>query len=351
MDKTEDPSIPRDRKSEYKETEHILSRSASHGSMESAISSEDMGHSMFKKSKKKSTLSQMKRNLRTYIGLKTWYTTTMLYFFCAVALISTIMSVVSGPAEDKFDDFIGMRNRHMGDAKGFFKHIFYSNFFFAPSYLPAIIDLFVVSFCITVLLSDAQKQRIATCNSEISAILRSVPREQLVTAGHPMRNIIAQKNSSMSKILGNKHFVVKMMRVEYLKECFTLNIILYFAAFLVKRVFLSYMQADYTKLESLLDAILMLFIQFKNIVYVNHRLGMVPEFFMRRQAATLIYSVLLFFKLCVIYHIFTSGISQAFVWSCAALSYLIYRLADKINDIRVVNNVRIFVFMVAFASR
>lgn len=352
MDKLEDPSIPRDRKSESKEAELTLSRSASHGSIESAKSSEDIiGHSMLQSSKKKDNFKQLKRKFGKYVGLKTWYTRTMLYFFLGMIVISMTLSILKGVPEDKFEEYIGMRNKYMGEATGFFRHLFYTNFFFSPSYLPALIDLLVVSFCITVLLNENQKQRIAACNAEISTILRSVPREQLVLPGHPMRNVIMEKNASMSKILGNKHFVVKMMRVEYLKECFTLNLILYFTAFIVKRVYQVLMADEFSKFESLIDALTMAFLQFKNIVYVNHRLGNVSEFYVRSQAAILLYLVLMFFKLCVLYHLFTSGVSLTYVWGTILLSYVIYRAADKINDLKQINNIRIFIFMVAFASR
>lgn len=351
-DTSGDPSIPRDRKPDSKEAELVLSRSASHASLESALSSEDvMKHQMLKQPTKKNRLRKLKKTLRRAVGLKTWYTHAMFHYFVAMLGIGFLLGLIYGSEEDKFDGFLKHRIKVMEEASGFFKSLMYTNYFFFPTYLVAGFDFIVLSLCITVVLTDEQRLQVTSTQTAISAIIRTVPREELADPKHPMRSQLAEKNSSISKLLGTKHFSVKIIRLEFLKEGFTLNLVIYFVSVLFKRVLLANLSINQSKAEALIDAVLMSFIQYKNIVYLNHRLGNKPELRARKNAAILLYGVLLFFKATILFSLFSRGIGITYVWSCIGTSYLLYMIADKINDSGLVNNIRIFIFMLAFSPR
>lgn len=361
MESQEDPSIPRDRKGESKQAE-ALSRSASQGSIESAISSDEAMKNAIRKNSQQifgpSKSIKMFTKAWTFLaGGNTWYRKAMLKFFIAILVLSFVLGLEVFGLVDKNDnnleEFFKVKNMRFKSAESFWQSMIYSNYYYTPAYIVGILDFFVAAALIQVVLSDYDNKKVALLQMEMSQIVQTVPKQLLTTPGSPFREQLILRNTELNKILGSQHFRLKITRLEYLKECLTINYAILLVLFFTKRI-VDLVLHNHPKLLAVctvLEAIMAVFIHFKNIVYVRYRLRERTELRTRRLIAMCMYGSFFLFKASLLFSVWQSLGEWPLFTLCSLAGFLMYRVADKLNDLALINNVRVYVFMILFATK
>ena len=94
----------------------------------------------------------------------------------------------------------------------------------------------------------------------------------------------------------------------------------------------------------------MTFINYKNIVYVSHRFKERVELHKRRTLALFLYTLMLVVKAVAFVELAFYANSYTILLASVLLSFLVYKLADRINDFRLVNNIRIYLFLALYSK-
>lgn len=319
-----------------------------------------MKHAILKnkeKNKHKPTIIKLfSRVLSFFSGGNTWYRKTMFNFFLLVVFNAILLELPVFGLRNKsqnFENFLEIKKARHKAAESFWQSILYSNYYYTPVYLTGIVDFIVLVFFIKVILTKEETLQVATLQMEMSRIVRSVPKQTLEAKGNPFREQLILRNTILNKILGNKHFRLKITRLEFLKEVLTLNYALILVLFLSKRV-IDIMFGHHAKVQAVvmtLEACVAAFMHFKTIVYVGHRLKDRPEYSIRRLLALFIYGIFFLSKLSLLFSVWHSMNEYQLFVMVTFVSYVVYRVADRINDFGAINNIRIFLYFVALDSK
>jgi len=343
----EDPDKTKNRRQTAGETKEAhLHRSGSVGSVESSKSDEPIppvkSHAL-------------KRKFR--IGRYTWYQHSLMGYFPAVAalgiiIISLTALTVGGriQAEERWSDHLKMRKDEISQPTSFLSQVWSVFYRQNNSLIMAALDFLVLTICIRMLLSEYEQNLVKDVQMEISEIIEKVPRTELVKANHPARELIGEKNALLNRIIGNKHFKIKIMKLEFMKECLTLNYIIFGTAFALKTLIRPMKLPSFPQIELILDFCLMTFINYKNIVYVSHRFKERVELHKRRTLALFLYTLMLVVKAVAFVELAFYANSYTILLASVLLSFLVYKLADRINDFRLVNNIRIYLFLALYSK-
>ena len=148
-----------------------------------------------------------------------------------------------------------------------------------------------------------------------------------------------------------KAFRIRIIKLEFLRECLSLNAVCLFMSYICKHLFMvAFPDTSTERIELKMDFILMAFVCYKNVVYLNQRLSDRPELSARKWAINLVYLALLLIKTVALLelHLYSSSSFDSFVSVSAA--WLLYMVSDKLNDSASLNTVRVFAFLAIFTN-
>ena len=141
------------------------------------------------------------------------------------------------------------------------------------------------------------------------------------------------------------------MKLEFFKECLTLN---YVAVGVMRGVigllntteFFS--QTD--KVNLVLEHCFVCFLLYKNLVYMLTRLGPRKELAYRLAFGGLFYSAYFCLKACLLLQALHFANDMVHSTVAVLLSAVVYLCAEKINDISLINNVRVTLYLVLYSK-
>jgi len=215
-----------------------------------------------------------------------------------------------------------------------------------------LLDFLVQAICIVTIFTEEENARVQEAQRKIQFIISTTKREELQIPTNPSRKQILDQNSILNTIMGTKNFRVKIMKLEFLKECLTLNYVaigtLYFVKLLIR---VGQLVSEVDAFELLLESCLMSFLLYKNLVYILTRIWPRKELQSRLAFGVLFYTPYFLLKAYhlaeTIFFVDNLNYSLGAVLSTA----LVYFIADKINASSVINNARTSLFMVLYSKK
>lgn len=325
----------------------FLSRSASQRSISSELSHHDEQPVVGRADKGLSTLVRK-------LGYFNWYRIRLIAFFGGLAAIMTIFHITfkaAGVSRDRFQDYIVLKNHafsQSGTLAFLYNYLTYRN----TVVIITIINLFVMLVVMKIRLSSNERYNVNQAQKEIQVIVSSMPRQQLMDPKNPSRILVGEKYSILNKILGTKVFMTRMVRLEFFREVFTLDIIHLMLAFVTKIVFLSEASESLSnQAEAMIDFGIMSFICYKNMIYVYRRLIDKPDMGLRMGLGILIYLGLFVIKIIALQEVFAYTASLTVGLASIATGCVLYLVSDNLNDMKFVNNIRVFAFLAMFQKR
>ena len=252
-------------------------------------------------------------------------------------------------ADGQFADFHKARAAMLAGQQSILHIIFNSYVYQVTSIGMGLVDFVVQAICIVTILTPEDAAKVAHAQKEMQLIMATTSKVELKYPGSAKRKLLIDNYQMITSVMGGKNFRVKIMKLEFLKECFTLNCLAAGLLYLLKIGLREEAQID--QLELVLDLCLTSFLLYKNIIYTQVRLGQRPELANRRVFAICIYAVCLAVKLWLLLE--AIHIVNNVLQSCSAvlLTALVYFCANKLNDLSVINKVRVMIFMLLYSNK
>jgi hypothetical protein len=287
-------------------------------------------------------------------SLVTPYLRNLIIYFAAVlalaALPRQLLSRIFLSRE--ISSFLKSRAEILSSQQSVFHSVYYLLLYEISSVFLGFLDFLVQAICIVTVLSDEEAAKVQEAQTKFQYIASTTKRDELMIPNSLKRKELIDHNLTLNAILGPKNFRVKIMKLEFLKECLTLNFVaigvLYFVKIVVR---VSEFVQEVAALELLLENCLLSFLLYKNLVYLMTRVWPRKELHLRLVVALLFYVP--YFVLKAAYLAQTIYYADNFRLSAGAvlLTAMVYFGADKINASSLVNNARTTLFMVFYSKK
>lgn len=289
-----------------------------------------------------------------YLKTMNPYKLKLAYFFVFLLSLLILMRIAMFGLRIKFgnqnfEDYEKLRKESL-EAKfsvgGYlFNLIYHQN----PSFLMLCISLIFMILCYQTVLTDEEKVRVNTYKVELERLAGPVPRSKFSDPNLPERPQFIKLYSALSRVMGEKNFRMNIMRVEFLKEVISLDWVTFMVFNLLVSPFRqSKEEAHFRKITLLVEFILAAFICYKNVVYLDTRLSSQRPSTIMRKAAPIIYLLLFFIKTIhvVVLSVYISNV--LFSVLSVVLAFGLFRLADRFNDSRQLNTIRVNLYNVFY---
>ena len=300
----------------------------------------------------KHTKSHKGRYLDILEGMNTYRLKIMMYFFALMGICVVGRMVLFMMFDDvEYDVYYKNRMDMINNEKSILSIIYTMYIYQTTTIGMGLIDFTIQAVCIVTVLTYVEQQRVQQAQKEIQLIVSTTKREDLMNPSNMKRKFIIENHNKINNILGCKNFRVKIMKLEFLKECLTLDYITIALLYAAKSILRLYNIPYFTSLDLLSDSCLVSFINYKNIVYINTRLTERAELNYRRIMSTIVYSIYFTIKLYHLLNVIYIMNNVIVSISCIIFSYLIYLISDRINDIRIINNIRIYIYFILYSQK
>ena len=154
-------------------------------------------------------------------------------------MVSTLVFAAADASRDRYQDYLLLKKDiiDQNTAKGYWMTIWNFIYYRNAVILIALIDLVAIFLVITVRYSKPEKQTIFACRQSIQKIIDTVPRGSLQQPQNPDRIALGELNSTLSKVMSYKAFRIRIIKLEFLRECLSLNVICLLMSYLCKHLF------------------------------------------------------------------------------------------------------------------
>lgn len=282
-----------------------------------------------------------------------WYKLAMGTFFLGVSALMILFKMMLWSVQNSSEtgaevDFSTRKNpswNNVYSIVGWFINQFYyqaNGFFFGG------LDLLQIFFGICLVLDDDQKELVQFNSRIIQETVKRVGPAKLRNPLNPDRKEIEQAQSVINKLVGGRRFKIRIMKIEAIKEVFSLDIMTHalFHLFRLLVKFVSPLPTSYNhELDLFFEGILLCFLHYKNIVYYCHRVGQRPELHTNRTVMVFVSFLLFFLRVVCLFEFFMLANNLVLGLTMVVISYLGYRLADFFNDRHLINNIRNNLFL------
>ena len=313
-------------------------RASASGSSEDELKTKDRFHAI--RTAKPAVVSPFLRNLLCFFAV--------VLVFCAIGRwpLSHVFD------KQEFAEFHRSRFALLSRPESMFLSIFNMLLYQISSLCLGLMDFLVQAICIVTVLSPEERDKVIEAQRSIKYIIDNTKREELVVSTNPKRKQVIEHNSVINMIFGTKNFRVKIMKLEFFKECLTLNYIAIATLYFVKVILrIGDLVQQVDKLEFVLEHCLSSFLLYKNLVYLFARVWPRKELLGKLAWAILLYLAYFLPKVALLAQAIFYADDFSHSAGAVLLTALVYFCADKINAFSLINSARITLFMVLYSKK
>ena len=344
MESTRDRGQKQNAKTQSKKTSRKQSNASSRSASEPSVDTELAEISAEKAVPKANGLRRLGAQLN-------WYKLSMVAFFVGTAtfmvLLRLMLSFVQTDNTTADIDF-SLRKNSAYEGPLFLGWVVTQVYYQANGFLMGMVDLLLIYYGVKLVLDNDQKDIVAASTAFIQDTVKRVGPARLRDPKNESRKEIEKAQGLVNKIVGGRRFKIRIMRIEAIKEVFSLDLVhhVVFHLFRLAVKFLSPLPNNYSpQLDLFFEGTLLCFLHFKNIVYFTHRIGERPELNSQRLVVVFASLLLLMLRLVSLFEFFLQTRNLSLGLAMVLVSYGGYRVADFINDRHFINSLRNQLFL------
>jgi hypothetical protein len=292
------------------------------------------------------------RLLRALTQNLNWYKMSMGGFFIGLAALLVFIRVILWCAQADNQDTAEIdfsKRKYSGYEGNIFLGWIISQFYYqANGFFMGLFDILLIALTMKLVLDEEQKEVVTLNHQIIQENLKRFGPARLRDPANEGRKQIEKAQNVINKIVGSRRFKIRIMRIEAIKEVFSLDLVhhVFFHLFRLTVKISSPLPENYTpQLDLFFEGTLLCFLHFKNMVYFGHRIGQRPELSTHRHVAVFVSLTLFLLRIVSLLQFYMMSRNLWLGLTMTAVSYGGYRLADYINDRHRFNSLRNQIFL------